>query len=266
MQHLSIRSKRLFIFLSLVFFCSQSALAYDVALRWDPSTNTTVTGYKVHYGSASRSYQTSISIGSQTSYTVTGLGSGTFYFAVSAYNSAGAQSAFSNEVTKTLGSGSGTPASGSLAHSGTMTANSQNFAPDHGVEHLWDSCLDGTSACSSGNTGASSFWIEFDLGQQYTLTSARLFGDADGSWTSSGWSLKFRINPSDSWQTAFSGINAFLTGWSTQSLAVTARYVRVEVAGNATANAIQARELQIYGTVGTPSSSPLPAPTNVIVK
>jgi hypothetical protein len=234
-----------------------------VTLIWDPSSDPTVTGYKIHYGSTPGNYQTSISVGNQTSYTVTGFGSGTHYFTVAAYNSAGGQSAFSNEVTRTFGSNA--PPSGSLAHSGTMIANSQNFAPDHQVEHLWDGCTDGTAACTAGNTGVSSFWIEFDFGQQYDLTSARLFGDADGGWTSTSWNLHYRNSLAETWQTAFSGVNASLTGWSTQSLAVAARYVRIEVTGNAAANSTQARELEILGT-GYPTTSQLPAPTNVVVK
>lgn len=228
------------------------------------SSDPTVTGYKVNYGSAPGSYQMSLNVGNQTTYTVTGLGSGTFYFSVTAYNAAGAQSSFSNEVSRILASA--LPASGSLAHSATMTANSQNFAADHSVEHLWDGCLDQTPVCSTGSGGASAFWIEFDLGQQYSLTSARLFGDADGNWTTQNWSLRYKNNLSDSWQTAFAGANAFVNGWSSQALVVSARYLRVEVGGNATANAVQARELEIYGTVGGSGPTLLPAPTNVSVK
>lgn len=250
--------------LGLLLCVGRLGFAYDLTLQWDPITDPAVTGYRIHYGSTPGNYQTSINVGNQTSYTITGLAAGTFYFAATAYNSSGLQSTFSNVVTKTFGTS--TPASGSLAHSGTMIANSQNFAWDHPVEHLWDGCLAGSSACSSGNGNASSFWIEFDFGQQYTLTSARLFGDADPNWTSQSWTLKYRSNQSDSWQTAFSSANAFLSDWSSQSLAVLARYVRVEVAGNSVGNAIQARELEIYGTVGGFPVSTLPAPTNVVVK
>jgi hypothetical protein len=267
MQFSSYFIKRLVILSSMVAFYSQPGLAYDATLRWDPSPDSTVVGYKLYYGTATRSYTTSLSVGNQTSYTVTGLGAGTFYFAVTSQNASGTQSSFSNEVSKTLTVTPATPpASGSLAYGATMTANSQNFAADHSVDHLWDGCLDGTPACSAGNSNASSFWIEFDFGQKFNLSSARLFGDADGTWSSSSWTLRYRENAADSWMTAFSGVNAFFTDWSTQPLAVAGRYVRVEVAGNTAAGATQARELEIYGTVWTPASSLLPAPTNVSVK
>ena len=177
----------------------------------------------------------------------------------------GLQSTYSNEVSKTIVAAP--PASGSLAYSGTMTANSQNFAADFPVYRLWDGCLDGTSACSAGNGGiAPPFGLSLISAKTYNLSSARLFGDADGTWISSNWTLLYRENVTDSWKPAFSGVNALINGWSTQSLAVTARYARVEVAGNAAAGATQARELEIYGTVWTPSPSLLPAPTNVTVK
>jgi len=264
MQYSSIRFKELFIIMTLIAFSAGLVQAAEVTLQWNPSTDTTVTGYKINYGTAPATYQTSINVGNQTTYTVTGLGSGTFYFAVSAYNAAGIQSSFTNEVSKALASTP--PSSGSLAHSGTMTTNSQNFAADHSVEHLWDGCTGDTSTCTSGNTGFSSFWVEFDLGQQYNLTSARLFGDAGGSWTSQSWNLSYRTTSTASWQSAFSGANAFVSDWTTQPLTIAARYVRVEVLGNSSTNAIQARELEIYGTLSGPSPSPLPAPLNVTVK
>ena len=259
--------RRLALATCLIFLFGRLGWAADVTLRWDPSADSTVAGYKLHYGTTTRSYSTSLSVGNQTTYTVTGLGTGTYYFAVTSVGASGTLSGFSNEVSKTLtGTPTGPPASGSLAYSGTMTANSQNFAADHSVDHLWDGCLDGTTPCSAGNSGASSFWIEFDFGQKFNLSSARLFGDADGTWTSTNWTLQYRENAAAPWMTAFSGANAFFNGWSTQPLAIAARYVRVEVAGNPTAGAIQARELEIYGTVGTVPESLLPAPTNVSVK
>jgi hypothetical protein len=77
------------------------ALAADVSLSWEASTST-VTGYKVYVGTASGTYGTPTTIGNLTSYTVTGLSSGTYYFAVTAYDASGNESSYSNEVTKTI--------------------------------------------------------------------------------------------------------------------------------------------------------------------
>ncbi len=93
-----------------VFLCSsahQQAYAGDVTLQWDPNPETDLAGYKVYYGTASRSYTAPISLGLQSSYTVTGLAAGTYYFSVTAFNQDGLESAFSNEVSTTI-SGTGT--------------------------------------------------------------------------------------------------------------------------------------------------------------
>jgi hypothetical protein len=77
--------------------------AADVSLAWDPSATPTVTGYKIYVGTASRVYQAPITIGNQTTYTVTGLAPGsTFYFAATAYDTNGNESDFSNEVFKSI--------------------------------------------------------------------------------------------------------------------------------------------------------------------
>jgi len=57
-----------------------------------------------------------------------------------------------------------------------------------------------------------------------------------------------------------------ISDWAAQALSVQARYVRVEVFGSATVPATQARELEIFGSVATGSTSQLPAPTNVSVR
>jgi hypothetical protein len=85
--------------LMILLLCGVGRLsAADVSLAWDASTSTGVIGYKVYVGAASRSYGSPITIGNQTTYTVTGLSAGTYYFAVTAITSS-AESGFSNEVT-----------------------------------------------------------------------------------------------------------------------------------------------------------------------
>ncbi len=70
-------------------------------LSWDPVNDPTVQGYNVYYGTSSRHYQTYANAGPHTTYTVTNLQPGTtYYFAVTAYNSAG-ESDYSDEVSAT---------------------------------------------------------------------------------------------------------------------------------------------------------------------
>jgi hypothetical protein len=86
----------------LLVIAGADLLAADVTLVWDANTETDLAGYKVYYGTASRTYGTPIVIGTQTTYTVTGLAPGTYYFAVTAYNTSGLESPFSNEVSATI--------------------------------------------------------------------------------------------------------------------------------------------------------------------
>jgi hypothetical protein len=76
-----------------------TAAAGDVTLAWDPNSEGNLAGYKIYYGTAPGVYGTPITIGTQATYTVTGLPAGTYYFAVTAYNTEGLESGYSNEVS-----------------------------------------------------------------------------------------------------------------------------------------------------------------------
>ena len=91
----------LFIVLAVIA-CSPSLFAADVTLQWDPNSESDLAGYKIYFGTASGVYGTPITIGTQTSVTVTGLAPGTYFFAVTAFTTAGLESGFSNEVSKTI--------------------------------------------------------------------------------------------------------------------------------------------------------------------
>ena len=89
----------------LCFFLSPTnSSAGQVNLAWDPpDISTDVTGYMIHYGTASGSYSQGIDVGNTTSYTVSNLIDGqTYYFAVTAYNAVGYESVYSNEVSIVL--------------------------------------------------------------------------------------------------------------------------------------------------------------------
>jgi hypothetical protein len=89
-----------------------AAPTQSITLNWTPPTQnvdgtpiTDLAGYKVFYGNASRQYVYNISIngGSVTSAVVEGLASGTtWYFSMKSVTSAGAESDYTGEVTRTL--------------------------------------------------------------------------------------------------------------------------------------------------------------------
>src|SRR5713101_9775852 len=77
--------------------------AAQVTLAWDANTDPNVAGYKLYYGTSSGSYQLSVDVGNQTSYTLSGLLEGQiYYFAATAYNVSLNESGFSNEVSKAI--------------------------------------------------------------------------------------------------------------------------------------------------------------------
>jgi hypothetical protein len=90
------------------------AWAEDATLSWDPPTInmdgtpvTNLAGYRVYWGTASRDYSSVTDVGNTTTYTVAGLSTRTYYFTVTAYDTSGGESIFSNEVSKSFGDPSG---------------------------------------------------------------------------------------------------------------------------------------------------------------
>jgi len=70
------------------------------AATTNPGTN--VVGYELHTGFSNRNYTQTLDLGNTTAVTFPTPNSGsTYYFAVTAYNSSGTNSPFSNEVSIT---------------------------------------------------------------------------------------------------------------------------------------------------------------------
>lgn len=98
-----VRFAILMVVLLLSIALPASAGTSDVTLAWDPpDIDTDVTGYRVYMGSESGLYTQSFDAGPALTYKLTGLADGTYYFAVTAYNSARYESVYSNEVSVTL--------------------------------------------------------------------------------------------------------------------------------------------------------------------
>ena len=80
-----------------------------LALSWAaPTTNedgsilTDLAGYKLYYGTTSGQYSQVITLGTFSSAEIGGLGSGTYYVVVTAYDIYGNESSFSNEINYTF--------------------------------------------------------------------------------------------------------------------------------------------------------------------
>src|SRR3954447_3162586 len=83
--------------LLLLSHCVLQAAPY-VTLVWNPNAEADITGYNVYFGSVSGTYTNKISVGKVTTNKVYGLSYGaTYFFAVTALNTSGGESDFSNE-------------------------------------------------------------------------------------------------------------------------------------------------------------------------
>jgi hypothetical protein len=75
------------------------AEAFRLTLAWDANTETDLAGYKIYIGYAPKKYSWIIDVKNQTTGTVDNLVDGTvYYFTLTAYNSKGLESGFSNEI------------------------------------------------------------------------------------------------------------------------------------------------------------------------
>jgi hypothetical protein len=99
--------------LALFLGAGATSFASSVALQWDPNTETDLAGYKVYYkadspdmpddGFGAIEGATPLDVQNQTTTTVNGLEPGrTYYFAVTAYNTAGLESSYSNIVVEAI--------------------------------------------------------------------------------------------------------------------------------------------------------------------
>lgn len=86
----------------IVALTALSASAASIQLAWDRNSETNVTSYRVYYGTASRAYTIAVNVGNATTFTVTNLAfNTTYFFAATAVDTFGRESAFSVEASGT---------------------------------------------------------------------------------------------------------------------------------------------------------------------
>jgi hypothetical protein len=88
-----------------VSFTLTATTAGTATLTWNASTESDLTGYKVYRGTGSGTYGAPLATlpKTTTNYTATGLQNGTtYFFVITAYDSAGNESTYSNEVSKSI--------------------------------------------------------------------------------------------------------------------------------------------------------------------
>jgi hypothetical protein len=88
------------VFCSPVFGGQPGPSAQQVTLGWNPSSDPTVVGYTLYYGTSSGVYPNKIDVSTNTTFTLTGLVPGsTTYMNITSYNAAGMESSYVPEVS-----------------------------------------------------------------------------------------------------------------------------------------------------------------------
>jgi len=84
---------------------SEPSAGQSVSLSWEaPATNSDgssigdLSGYKIYYGTSSGNYTQSIDVGNSTTASISSLSSGSWCFAVTAYDASGNESDYSDEI------------------------------------------------------------------------------------------------------------------------------------------------------------------------
>jgi len=138
---------RIAILLIFITQFTQFAYASGVRVGWVENPVSDVAGYRVHYGTASRNYQIHVDAGTFTSIEIDSLSSGTtYYFAVTAYDYSGNESAYSQEIQATM------PAAPAVnAVSGASSVSGSSSESGSGSGSLSVSSSGSGSTSGSGN-------------------------------------------------------------------------------------------------------------------
>ncbi|HEV2437693.1 MAG TPA: fibronectin type III domain-containing protein [Verrucomicrobiae bacterium] len=142
-----------------LFFCLSNAHGSQIVqLAWNPSQTSTVAGYFLYCVNENGMYTNKIDIGINTTASVSGLQEGqTYHFAVTAYNSAGVESAPSSAVSYI------TP--GLIRLLGEINANAMGMefpvAPGHWYEVQASTDMQAWSTIGQTGVATSNVWTQF---------------------------------------------------------------------------------------------------------
>jgi hypothetical protein len=245
----------------LVTLFAESAYGAQVTLAWDPTGDSAVIGYKLHWGSQSCRYTLLADVGAATTETVSNLQVGTtYYFAATVYDAKGNESGYSNEVSYTIPGGctySISPASktfGQTGGTGTvavttqsacswnvssgaswMTITSGSSGTGNGTVYYSVSPYTGPASRTSASTIAGQAFTITQTGvPTYTLTTAKS-GTGSGAVTNSPGGTTFTAGTTVT-LTATPNANSTFAGWS-GACSGSSTTCRVTMSGNVSVGA-----------------------------
>jgi Fibronectin type III domain len=86
--------------LSAILLLPQMAAAATVTIAWDRNPEPDIAGYRISYGIVSGAYTNTVDVGNRLEYQIRGVDDGQkYYFVVQAYNTRGAVSPPSSEIS-----------------------------------------------------------------------------------------------------------------------------------------------------------------------
>jgi cytochrome c oxidase assembly protein Cox11 len=139
----------------------------QLSIAWNPNPEPDLGGYMVYFGTASRSYGSSVDVGKVTSYVLTGLAPGQKYFiALTAYDTSDNESGFSNEVSATTQAAETVstpsvltgPTSGTTGVAYSFTTGGSSSSLGHSIQYQFDWKGDGSVLSSWGSATQSRTW------------------------------------------------------------------------------------------------------------
>lgn len=152
--------------------------AAHATLAWEANTDSAVAGYKLYYGTASRTYGSPVDVGKVTQYSFSGIEEGkNAYFAVTAYDNYGTESELSAELECfTILPSAGI--NGTITPSNTMVLSrgmNQTFSivPDAGFE-IADVLVDGVSAGPVGTYTFSNIRANHSISVSFSSVTAQV--------------------------------------------------------------------------------------------
>ena len=173
------------------------AVAAQATLAWDRNPENDIAGYRLYCGTASLNYTTRIDVGNTDQYTVTGLAAGVvYYFAATAYDVEGNESAFSEQVVHIIpvisrtnadpdDDNDGMPDAWEIMHGLDPLTDDASLDPDgDGITNL-DEYLGGTApetfdANSEPDSPSLIFPANDEIVALPIVLQAEIFNDPDG--------------------------------------------------------------------------------------
>ena len=221
-----------FFTLLAVLLPSSKGFTAQLRLAWNANAEPDLAGYKVYYGTGSRTYGTPINVGKVTTYTLTGLIAGqTYYIAVTAFDTAvpSNDSGYSNEV------------SGVATNTGVAPSAPALSSPSNGATGI----ATNPTLSWGASSGATSYRVQVSTSSAFTSTVANLSGITGTSYGVSGLSLNtlyyWRVNATNA---------AGTSGWSSVWYFRTTEIVASLTVINSMDHAIEYAECDPTGALG----------------